>query len=757
MIGGAVHIPGRRHGQEDGTLLMMGRRYRMIRSLLLACLCAHPLASFAVWEERGGNPGGSTALAAASIAEEMQLDGALNEPAWRNAAVVELIQQSPRPGEATPYRTSVRVVVAKDSLYFGFECEDPEPSRIAIHTMDRDGILEGDDSVAIVLDTYGDRRSGYFFRSNAAGARIDGLVSDPEHPSTDWDGIWDVRTARSDRGWSAEFVIPSRTLAFRRGLPGWGLNLERAVARDRLVLRWQSPTLDSFFYDLSRSGSLTGIESLEQGLGLDVSPYVAGRIKRDFESGSTAFPGAVGGDVTYRITPQLASVVTINTDFAETEVDSRQLNVTRFPLFFPERRIFFLEGSNQFTFGLNMGEQFIPFFSRRVGLYDEQVVPINAGLKLTGRAGRFDIGMLDVQTRDSSVAPGTNLFAGRVSYDINDRFRVGTIFTNGDPDGLSENRLAGFDAVWRTSRFMGNKNFLVGGWAAASGGDIPEGNRTGWGLKVDYPNDLWDCMASVNDFGEALEPALGFLPRPGTRRYDLSCEYKPRPSKNGPFGWIRQNSMEHRYSRVTNYQGINESWRFWWAPLNLEFESGDRFEFNWVPTYEYLPEPFEISEGVVLPVGSYRFDRFRLEFETSSHRPWVFETTSWFGTFYNGNLLEQENSLHYTSPAGRWKLGVGLQQNFGELDQGNFVQRLWQGQFAFALNPDVVFTSFVQYDTESQNVGNNMRLRWTFRPGSDLFIVWNRGWRRLILSPSDLSLIPENELFAVKLRWTFRQ
>jgi len=725
--------------------------------LVLVWLAAGLLPGTGRSADRGPDAGANATLPALPATDKIDLDGRLDEPRWADTKVVELVQQSPKPGEATPYRTTVRVLVTSDGLYFGFECEDPEPARIAIHTMERDGRVEGDDSVAIVLDTFGDRRTGYFFRANAAGARIDGLISEPEHPLTDWDGIWDVRTARSGHGWSAEFTIPSRTLAFKRGLRGWGLNLERVVARDRLVLRWQSPTLDSFFYDLSRAGLLTGIENLEQGLGLDLSPYVAGRIKRDFASDSTAFPGAVGGDITYRIAPQLASVVTVNTDFAETEVDSRQLNVTRFPLFFPERRTFFLEGSNQFAFGLNMGEQFIPFFSRRVGLYDEQVVPINAGVKLTGRAGRWDIGMLDVQTRDSSVAPGTNLFAGRLSYDINDKFRIGTILTNGDPDGVSRNRLGGLDAVWRTSRFMGDKNFLVGGWAAISGGDIPQGNRAGWGLKVDYPNDLWDCMASVNEFGEALDPAMGFLPRPGTRRYDLSCEYKPRPSKDGPFRWIRQNFMEHRFSRVTNYQGINESWRFFWAPVNLQFESGDHFEFNWVPTYEYLPKPFEISEGVVLPVGAYRFDRFRLEFESSPHRPLVFQTTTWFGTFYNGSLLQQENSLHYTSPAGRWQLGVGLLQNFGELEQGNFVQRLWQGQFAFALNPDIVFTSFVQYDTESQNVGNNVRLRWTFRPGSDLFIVWNRGWRRLILSPSDEGLIPESELIAVKLRWTFRQ
>jgi hypothetical protein len=481
-----------------------------------------------------------------------------------------------------------------------------------------------------------------------------------------------------------------------------------------------------------------------------------------FRLDGRAWHGAAGADVTYRLTSQLAAVFTANTDFAETEVDSRQLNLTRFPLFFPERRTFFLEGANQYEFGLGLGQLFIPFFSRRMGLFAGRQIPINAGVKVNGRAGRWNIGLLDVQTRDAELAagqtvPGTNLFAGRVSYDLTPRLRLGTLLTHGSPDGRRSNTLAGFDGVWRTSEFLGDKNFLVGAWTAFSAGDIPRGHRAGWGFKIDYPNDLWDCFTSLNHFGEALDPALGFLPRPGTRRFDLSCEYKPRPRKDGPFRWIRQNFMEHRYYRVTNYRGEVESWRFMWAPLNVEFESGDRFEFNWVPWTEYLPEPFEIEDGIELPVGRYRYDRFRLEFETSEHRAWEFGTSTWFGTFYSGRLLQQENGVRYTSPRGTWRVALDSELNFGDLPQGKFAQRLYQASLTYAFSPNLVLTSFLQFDSESQNIGNNMRLRWTLKPGNDLFVVWTRGWKRLLLSRDDLTLRPESETLAVKLRWTFRK
>jgi hypothetical protein len=699
----------------------------------------------------------SPTTAAGHSAGPIRLDGRLDEPAWREAGpAAVLTQQSPRPGEPTVYRTEVRVLIIRDTIYFGFLCHDPEPDKIAVHTVQRDGFVLGDDTVSIVLDTYGDRRTGYLFQINAAGARIDGLISDPEHPSYDWDGIWDARTARLADAWSAEIEIPAKTLNFKKGLEGWGLNLERFVARERITLRWASPTLDSFLVDLSRAGTLTGLGDLRQGRGLDFSPYLIGKAIDDFAGGDRAWQGTGGLDFTWRITPQLAAVITENTDFAETEVDTRQVNLTRFPLFFPEKRAFFLEGSNQFEFGLGLGQAFIPFFTRRVGLLEGQQIPINGGLKVNGRVGRWNLGILDVQTRDTTLAPGTNLFAGRVSFDLTPKLRIGTIFTHGDPAGLQSNTLNGFDAVWRTSTFAGNKNLSLGGWTAFSAGDLPRGQRHGWGAALDFPNDRIDCYANFSEFGDALAPALGFLPRPGTRQYHGGCSYKPRPSDSGRFNWIRQYFLRNYYNRVDSLQGVNESWLLSTTPLEIELDSGERFAFTFEPQHELLATPFEIARGLFIPPGPYRFNRWRVDAETSHHRRWRFETYAGFGTFYSGHLTQWLNRVNWTSPKGMWQLGLEATNNFGRLREGNFVQRLWQLEFAHGWGPNIVLTSFVQYDTETQNLGANTRLRWTFKPGKDLFIVWNRGWERVLDTPN-VSLRPDSEFIAVKLRWTFRQ
>ena len=706
------------------------------------------------------------------------LDGHLDEPGWRDAPVLKLVQQSPKPGVVTPYETDVRVIVSEDRIYFGFECKDPHSDRLSIHTMRRDetmgqdGHTLTDDTVSIVLDTYGDRRTGYFFQVNAAGTRTDGLISNPESVSLDWDGIWDARTARNKHGWSAEIVIPSRTLSFTRGLREWGLNLERFVPRERLALRWSSPTLDSFLYDLSRTGTLSGVGELQQGRGIEISPYGIGKTKEFYGQSPRTWQSTAGGEITWKATPQLATVFTLNTDFAETEVDTRQINLTRFPLFFPEKRAFFLEGANQYDFGLGLGgesPQFIPFFSRQIGLLDGEQIPINAGVKLNGRVGNWNLALLDVQTRQTFVSPrvvadlslpsprvpGTNLLAGRVSYDFNENLRVGTIFTNGDPAALRQNTLVGVDTIWHTSKFRGNKNLLLGAWSATTQGDVDSGSKAGWGFKIDYPNDLLDCNFSINEYGDALEPLLGFLPRPGVRHTAVGCNYQPRPSKDGPFRWIRQEFFENQYSRYTNMRGIVESWEYFMAPVNVRFESGDRFEFNWDPHGETLLEPFEVAPGVIIPPGSYDFTRWRIEAQTSEHRPVQFGTTTWFGTFFNGHLTQWQNYLRWTTRHGKIQLDLDTENDFGHLPAGNFVQRLWSVRAAYAWNPNLVLSSFIQYDTASQNVGTNTRLRWTIRPGNDLFVVWNRGWQRIVTDPH-VSLVPESDLIAVKLRWTFR-
>ena len=685
----------------------------------------------------------------------IRIDGHLDEVAWKHAGVIEeLVQQDPHPGQATPYSTEVRILADTARLYIAFVCRDPEPRRIAIHTMQRDGNFYGDDSVAVVLETLGDQRRGYLFRVNAAGARLDGLISGPENLSNDWDGIWDAAVARDERGWTAEIVIPAQTLRFTPHSRSWGLNLERYVARDRLTFRWTATTLDARLIDLRRAGRLDGVEQLEQGRGISISPYGLARSDRRAADDHKTLTGDTGLDVTWNINPEISAVLTVNTDFAETEVDTRQVNLTRFPLFFPEKRSFFLEGSNLFAFGSGLGTDFIPFFSRRIGLRDGRAVPIDVGLKLLGQSGRWGVALLDTQTGSTTATPGTNLFAGRVTYDANEHLTVGTIVTRGDPDGVDDNSLYGFDLLWQTSTFRGDKNFSVGAWTALSRGRT-SGGRSGWGLKVDYPNDLWDGFFVYKRFGEGLDPALGFLPRPGTRWYQGGGAYQPRPA-GGAFGWVRQFFFELYGSLVLDAGGRAESWKIFTAPFNARTESGEHIEGNVMPRFERLDEPFEIAPGVIIAPGSYNFTRYRVEAQSSRHRAWQVGGRVWWGAFYGGHLEEYQSFLRWTSPHGHIQLAAEAENNFGTLPAGKFIQRLWQLKAIYAFTPDLLLSSFFQYDSESRNLGLNSRLRWTLQPGNDLYVVWNHDWLHPIGSTSHLALRPVRDQLVVKLRWTFR-
>jgi uncharacterized protein DUF5916 len=557
----------------------------------------------------GEGPPAPPSVAAWSASGPIQLDGSLDEPAWAAAgAIPGLTQQDPEPGRPTPFdATRISVLTDGPVLYFGVVCPDPEPQKIAVHTLQRDADLEGDDTVALVLDTFGDGRTGYLFRINAGGARQDGLVSSPEEVSLDWDGLWEARTRRTASGWTAEIAVWARSLRFRAGRERWGFNVERTVARERLTLRWSGASLDARLADLQRAGELAGLAGLRQGLGLSFAPYVLGRAedRRDRrQAPGDEQEAATGLDLSYNVTSGLDGVLTVNTDFAETEVDARQINLTRFPLFFPEKRSFFPEGSNLFVFSSGLETDFIPFYSRRVGLIEGEVVPIDAGLKLLGRAGPWAIAALDVETGDAAGAPSTNLFAGRATYDVDEHLRIGALATRGDPLAQGDNAFAGADGVWQASAFRGDKNLTLAAWGAhGTGGEHALGSAAGWGLRADYPNDLWDLSLSVNQYGETLDPALGFLPRPGIRQYALGAAYQPRPRLDGPFGWARQFFFELFPTRVDRLDGTTESWRVFTAPFNVSTQSGEHLEANWAPQFERLEKPFEVARGGGDPAG----------------------------------------------------------------------------------------------------------------------------------------------------------
>lgn len=692
---------------------------------------------------------------AAPTTGAIMLDGRLDEAAWTHSTPVALTQQDPHPGAPTPYATDVRVLSDRTHVYVGITCTDPDFARRSVHTLERDSEQTGDDHLTLVFDTFGAHRTGYVFQVNAGGGRTDGLISPSSRdPSFDWDGIWDAAVQPTANGWTAEIAIDTRSLQFRRGLEHWGFNVQRYVPRDQLNLQWANITLDANIFDLSRMGALSGIGEFEPERGIEVTPY--GLVRHDNVGDRTS--GQVGGDVRYNVTPDLATILTINPDFAEAEADAQQINLTRFSLFFPEKRRFFLEGSNQFTFAAGLDSPdfpvMIPFYSRRIGLVDGQTVRLDEGIKVIGQAGPWSIGALDVETGRSSVSAPTNLFAGKFAYDVDEHLRIGTLATHGDPTGQTNNTFTGVDAVWHTATFRGDKNLTLSGWAAHSSGDAAPGQHSGWGFYAQYPNDLWKGYVNINMFGDALDPALGFLPRPGTRQFDLYIDYRPRPS-GPPWDWARQFFFELEPQQIDDLHGHTQTRRIFIAPFNVDTESGEHFEFDWIPDYESLSEPFEIADGVILPVGGYHFDRFRFEAQSADSRPWRIGSVVEVGDFYSGHLNQVRPFANWTTLGGQLRLELSNETDYGYLAQGNFIQRLYQFKIAYAFSPDLILSSFAQYDSTIGHTGVNARLRWIIAPGKDFFLVLNHGIETSLADPT-ARLQPISNTFIAKLRWDFR-
>lgn len=660
----------------------------------------------------------------------IRLDGRLDDPAWKAADSVELTQVEPREGAAPAMRTVVRVVATPDAIIIGVRADDPEPGRIVAFARQRDASLSNEDHIKIVLDTYGDARSGYVFAVNPNGARYDALVSDQgEAENENWDAIWEAAAVRTPTGWSAEVEIPIKSLMFRRGLRAWGFNVQRRIQRLQETDRWAGAVQDAEVTSMGRSGLLTDVPPFDLGLGTTVRPAVV-------VGGGIAAPGAgwrgdeeVSLDATQRIGANTLASLTVNTDFAETEVDTRQTNLTRFPLFFPEKRTFFLQGADIFDFGLGLGEDVVPFFSRRIGLLNGQQIPIDVGGKVDGRIGGTNFGALAVRTERMDTLPtGNTMGVVRLKQNVFRESSIGMIATFGDPLGRGNAWLAGPDLTYQTSHLFGDKNFLAGVWGLAMDRTGLTGDRSAWGGKLDYPNDLWDIAATYKRLGDAFQPSLGFVPRPGVHVATLSVDYQPRPSR--PIGPLHVRQMFHEFEAtyIAGLDGRWQSYEVFMAPVNWRLESGDRFEFNVVPTGERLIEPFEIADGVTIPAGSYHWNRFRLEGGLATKRRFSGQLTWWFGGFYTGKLDEIELTATWNASS-LFIVELTGTRNVARLREGRFTQDLIGTRLRANVSPDLQVNSFVQYDNESREIGTNTRLRWTFLPAGDLFVVYNHNVR----------------------------
>jgi hypothetical protein len=540
--------------------------------------------------------------------EQIVLDGRLDEPVWlRAVSGGEFIQQDPVLGAEPTERTEIRFAFNKDHLYMGVICFDSEPDRLQGNTRKRDEFLSADDRFMWTMDTFLNQQTGYFFEMNPAGLMADALMGPGGTNNREWDGIWNAKVRQSEIGWVIEIDIPFRSIAFDPNAPAWGVNFQRTVRRKQEELLWTGYQRNQGLRRMANAGLLVGLNDVSAGRGFELRPYVSGYLSNapgltPPVSGDTDID--LGIDAAYNITPSLRGVATVNTDFAETEVDQRLVNLTRFPLFLPERRTFFLDGATFFDFPLSV------FFSRRIGLVDGRPQPIVGGGKLTGQAGRYDAGALYVRTADTDVQNAEDFLVGRFRRRILQQSYLGAIYTMRNTyDGLDRGaqQTAGLDFRLATATFRGNKNLsLTSYWAANSTeGDV--GDSAGFGALVEYPNDIWEMSMDFQEIQQNYDPAIGFTPRREYRRYNPDFNWNPRPKTRHRF--IRRLGFGLDPEIFTDLENRKQSVDFTIQPFRLEAHSGDNIEVNLSPSFERLDDPFEIATGVVLPPGSYDITR----------------------------------------------------------------------------------------------------------------------------------------------------
>lgn len=700
-------------------------------------------------------------VTAQPVTSPIHLDGKLDEPAWQHAGVIEdLTQQSPHPGAPTPYHTKILLLHDGHTLYMGVIADDPEPSKIATHTLVRDGDQSNDDYVAFVIDSFGTRRVAYIFQVNAAGAMADGLLSPTPAINSNngvdynWDGIWKAAVTRNAHGWVAEIAIDTRSLQFGHGVTAWGFNITRNVPRDLLTLNWSGTTLDSSVLDLQREGTLGGVQGLQQGQGWDFQPYGLARYQTG--SGSTS---NTGFDLKYNFSPSLAGLFTYHTDFAEAEADQQQINTGRFPLSFPEKRQFFLQGSNLLSFGYKLGNvsSFIPYYSRSIGLVNGAPVPLDEGIKLIGQSDSGSLALLDTQMAGTGVSDATNLFVGRGTWNPDQNLQLGTLVTNGDPSGLGDNSFVGTDALWKTAEFAGDKNLYLSAWGARSSGDLPSGNVNGYGAGIEFPNDRWYAIAQVNVFGDALDPGIGFLPRPGTRQYYSELSFNPRPAADSWFNWVHRFWFDGHYSEVDGFgpqDGGKQSSEWWFGPQMLA-ENGWYWEFDVYQDFDAPPQPFDLAEGITVPAGNYTWNRRRLVFNSPSALPFVFQFIDSQGGYYSGTAQHPGVYLNWNLPSGKLQLNASQEWFFAYLPQGNFITRLSTLGGTWSFTPDFYISEFAQYTNGIPGVSINTRLRWIVGDASNIYLVWNHG---LVTETTGLGqpVVSQGNEVMLKVQWDFR-
>jgi hypothetical protein len=688
------------------------------------------------------NAQGAITIRAVRLEQPLRVDGVLDETVYEAVPPIEeFVQQEPREGEPATERTQVWVLFDAERLYVSARCHDSQADRIVANDMRRDGRNIGqNDNLSIVLDTFHDRRNGYEFLINSIGGMQDAQITDERDVNRDWNTVWALRSRRDPGGWSAEVAIPFKSLRYRAGgAQTWGLNIRRTV-RWKNEFVYLSPVPRTYgvrgILRLSAAATLVGLEAPSSSLNLELKPYALSALKADraadpdFEH---ELDGNAGFDLKYGLTRGLTADLTYRTDFAQVEDDDQQVNLTRFSVFFPEKREFFLEGQGIFAFGgvesaPRPGNVFaaasntpVVFFSRQIGLSNGRPVPIELGGRLTGKAGRFSLGLLDIQTRASPAAGAaeTNFAVFRLKRDILRRSSIGVIGTRRSPSLSADgtNLALGVDAnVW----LRDSVNVL--GYYARTSTPGRTGREDSYRARFEYDADLRGLLLERLAVGDDFNPEVGFLRRRDFIGNLVQARLSRRPRS---LPRVRKLSLEAGLDYITDGQGRLENRQ---ARLlgRTEMQSGDSWSLQYERNYELLPQPFPIAPGVVIPVGGYSFDVARAAYTLGPQRRVSGDLTVAHGGFYAGDRtdLGYRGRLELSA---RFFLEPTVSFNWVDLPEGRFTAKLLSGRATFTFSPTLFVAALVQYNSANNVVSTNARFRWEYRPGSELFLVYNDG------------------------------
>jgi hypothetical protein len=672
------------------------------------------------------------------------IDGHINDAAWEQAFKIDqFFQREPNPGAAVSEKTIVSICYDNNYLYFAVECYD-DPKKITAKEMARDVSLGNDDRVQIILDTYLDHRNGYWFQIGPRGSIGDALISENgASMNKEWDALWTGKSSINNEGWEAELAIPFKTIGFDPDKSVWGMKLIRNIKRKLEASYWPVANLNTHRFQISDSGLLEGLEGITQGIGLDLSPYAIGGMNTK-KGEKNKFKADAGLDMFYQITPRLKASLSINTDFAETEVDDRQINLTRFNLYFPEKRDFFLDGSNYFKFGIEGDDNnpyrnsIAPFFSRRLGLDNNgNMLPVQYAAKITGTQKNWNIGLMHIS--DQRDYGNSQLSVGRISRNLGKQSSIGVIGTWGNALSTDRNLVGGMDMKLATSKFNKNKNltFTIFGLISDSPGKME--NNTSWGADIAYPNDFLNFSLGHYEVGENFIAGIGFVPRTNIKATYGNFSLGPRPK----YGRILQVKSGAGFNYLTNFKNEMVTRVVNLSPLGIRFKSGEEISYSFNQQYEFLTKDFPIFNGFIIPKNEYTFWYQNLLLTTAGSRNLAGILSLGSGYFYNGIKEDMKLSINYKVAIPLF-IGGNYSVNHVTLAGRDFTAKIYQLNMNFLFSPTVTLYNYFQYDNASKKTGWQSRFQWILKPGNEIILAWTSGWtqpdNRFIMNESALRL-----------------